>query len=107
MRKNEWLLLILGFALVSRTFFLWSPKAEYFDEVYHAFTARIMLHGDPKAWEWWNPHPTGFAYEWTHPPLAKEMMVLGMLVLGENAFAWRLPAALAGTASVYLVFLIA
>jgi predicted membrane-bound dolichyl-phosphate-mannose-protein mannosyltransferase len=104
---NKWLLLILGFALLSRTFFLWVPEQEYFDEVYHAFTARIMLHNDPKAWEWWNPHPPGFAYEWTHPPLAKEIMALSMSVFGEKAFAWRLPGALAGTMSVYLVYLIA
>ncbi len=98
---------ILIFALVSRLLFLWLPKTEYFDEVYHAFTARRMLHGDPKAWEWWNTPPQGFAYEWTHPPLAKLGMVLGMSLFGENSFGWRLPAALLGTGSVYLVFVIA
>jgi len=106
MKKNNWLLIILTFAFLTRVLFLASPAHEYFDEVYHAFTAKIILHGDPKAWEWWNPHPEGFAYEWTHPPLAKEIMALSMAFWGENAFAWRLPAALAGTVSVYLVYLI-
>ena len=106
MKKNNWLLIILTFAFLTRVLFLASPDQEYFDEVYHAFTAKLVLHGDPKAWEWWNPHPEGFAYEWTHPPLAKEIMALSMAFLGESAFAWRLPAALAGTVSVYLVYLI-
>jgi len=101
------LILILLFAFVTRTFDLWSPKTEYFDEVYHAFTARVILHGDPKAWEWWNTPPTGFAYEWTHPPLAKLGMVLGMFVFGENSFGWRIPGALLGVGSVLLIYILA
>jgi hypothetical protein len=99
--------LILAFSLVARLLFLEHPANEYFDEVYHAFTARIILHGDPKAWEWWNPHPEGFAYEWTHPPLAKLGMVAGMLIFGENSFGWRFPGAILGVGSVLLVYLIA
>lgn len=101
------LIAILAFGFASRVFFLWSPSNEYFDEVYHAFTAKRMLHADPKAWEWWNEPPEGFAYEWTHPPLAKLGMVLGMSIFGENAFGWRLPAAILGTVSILLVYLIA
>jgi predicted membrane-bound dolichyl-phosphate-mannose-protein mannosyltransferase len=101
------LILILLFAFVTRTFDLWSPNKEYFDEVYHAFTARAILHGDPKAWEWWNTPPEGFAYEWTHPPLAKLGMVLGMMIFGENSFGWRIPGALLGVGSVLLVYLLA
>jgi predicted membrane-bound dolichyl-phosphate-mannose-protein mannosyltransferase len=101
------LLSILLFSLVARIYALNSPAKEYFDEVYHAFTARVMLHGDPKAWEWWNTPPEGFAYEWTHPPMAKLGMVLGMFVLGENPVGWRLPGAILGVVSVYLVYLIA
>lgn len=100
------LVLILGFSLVSRLLFLSKPENHYFDEIYHAFTAQVILHGDAKAWEWWNPHPEGFAYEWTHPPLAKEIMAASMFFAGENAWAWRLPAALTGTVAVYLVYLI-
>ncbi len=101
------LFVIFVFALISRTLWLNSPSNEYFDEVYHAFTARRMLHGDPKAWEWWNTPPEGFAYEWTHPPLAKLGMVLGMFVFGENSFGWRIPGALLGVGSVMLIYLIA
>lgn len=99
--------LILLFALSVRLYGLGSPKTEYFDEVYHAFTAKLVLHGDPKAWEWWNPHPEGFAYEWTHPPLAKLMMAGSMYIFGEMSWAWRLPGAILGVLCVYLVYLLA
>ena len=97
---------VLVFAFGTRIFELGSPKSEYFDEVYHAFTARQILHGNKMAWEWWNTPPEGFAYEWTHPPLAKLGMVLGMKVFGENSFGWRVPGALLGVGSVFLVYLI-
>ena len=106
--KTKYLLAaILLFAFFTRVSSLASPPREYFDEVYHAFTARRMLHGDPKAWEWWNTPPEGFAYEWTHPPLAKYGMVAGMLVFGENSFGWRIPGAILGVVCVYLLYLIA
>lgn len=98
---------ILGFALVTRIFGLGSPKEEYFDEVYHAFTAKVIVDNDPKAWEWWNTPPEGFAYEWTHPPLAKIGMFASMKLFGVNAFAYRLPQAILGLGCVYLVYLLA
>ncbi|MDP2860747.1 MAG: phospholipid carrier-dependent glycosyltransferase, partial [bacterium] len=98
------LLLLLLFTLFSRTFRLDTPPTFYFDEVYHAFTAREMARGNQMAWEWWNSPPEGFAYEWTHPPLAKEAMVLGMKILGENPVGWRIPGVLAGIGSVFLVY---
>jgi len=101
------LVVILLFSFATRVYKLGSPGEDYFDEIYHAFTARIILHGDPKAWEWWNPHPEGFAYEWTHPPLSKLMMVGGMLLFGENAFGWRIPQAIFGTLSVFILYLLA
>jgi dolichyl-phosphate-mannose-protein mannosyltransferase len=106
-KAKVYLGIILGFSFLSRLLFLNHPEKEYFDEVYHAFTAKIILHGDPKAWEWWNPHPEGYAYEWTHPPLAKEGMVLGMSIWGENSFGWRFPGAILGVGSVFLIYLIA
>lgn len=102
-------ILFLGvviFAAITRFYSLGSPQTHYFDEVYHAFTAQNMLHGITAAWEWWNPNPTGFAYEWTHPPLAKEAMALSMKFLGENSFGWRFPGALLGAGSVILIYFI-
>jgi len=100
------LITILIFAFVTRIYNLWSPQNEYFDEVYHAFTAKVILHGGVEAWEWWNTPPEGFAYEWTHPPLAKLGMVLGMFVFGENSFGYRIPGVLLGVGSVLLIYLL-
>jgi len=98
--------LIIIFSFATRLIYISKPQEEYFDEVYHAFTAKVMLHGDPRAWEWWNPHPEGFAYEWTHPPIAKEGMWLSMIVFGERAVGWRFPGVILGTGSVLLIYLI-
>ncbi len=103
---RRFLVVILGFALVSRLVGLWFPPTFYFDEVYHAFTAKEMLQGNNAAWEWWNTPPKGFAYEWTHPPLAKLGMVAGMFILGERPLGWRLPGALLGVGVVFLVYLL-
>lgn len=98
---------VVIFASITRFYNLYSPETHYFDEVYHAFTAENLLHGITKAWEWWNPNPSGFAYEWTHPPLAKELMAVSMKFIGENSFGWRFPGAFLGIGSVILVFFIA
>lgn len=99
---------ILTFAFITRIYNLNSPQTMYFDEVYHAFTAKVILSPDvAKAWEWWNTPPEGFAYEWTHPPLAKLGMAFGMLLFGQNSFGWRIPGALLGVGSVFLIYLLA
>ena len=101
------LFLVLLFSIFTRLYQLGNPKEMYFDEIYHSFTAKLVLHNDPKAWEWWNPHPEGFAYEWTHPPLSKLGMALGMKIFGENSFGWRVPQAILGTLSVLVIYLLA
>lgn len=101
------LFLIILFSFASRVYRLSVPKNEYFDEVYHAFTAQKIVEGDPKPWGWWNKAPEGFAYEWTHPPFAKLLMAGSMFIFGKNSFAWRLPEALLGTLIILLVYLIA
>ncbi|EKE06359.1 MAG: dolichyl-phosphate-mannose-protein mannosyltransferase family protein [uncultured bacterium] len=101
------LIIILLFSLGTRVYALGNPKEMYFDEIYHSFTAKLVLHNDPKAWEFWNPNPEGFAYEWTHPPISKLGMVVGMKVFGENSFGYRVPQAILGTLSVLLIYLLA
>lgn len=101
------LIAILLFGFATRLYSLSTPKEMYFDEIYHSFTAKLVLHNDPKAWEWWNPHPEGFAYEWTHPPLSKIAMAGGMFIFGENSFGWRFPQVIMGTVSIFLIYLLA
>ena len=66
------LLAILAFAFFTRMFQLHIPEEYYFDEVYHAVTAKLVARNDPRAYEWWHPAPEpNTAIEWLHPPLAK------------------------------------
>ncbi len=103
--RQLFLLALFGFLL--RLINLSHPPNMIFDEVYHAFTAREFVRGSTIAWEWWHPAPPGFAYEWTHPPLAKYGMVLGMLIFGQNSFGWRLPSAIVGSLSLVVLYLLA
>lgn len=99
--------LIFAIAFFTRFFRLGTPSGYIFDEVYYAFTAKEMLHGNAAAWEWWNTPPEGVAYEWTHPYLGKEFIVLGMKLFGENAFGWRFFSAFFGTGIIILIYFIA
>lgn len=99
-------IIIFTFAFLTRFIRLGIPNNHIFDEVYHAFTAQEMLKGNPAAWEWWNTPPKGFAYEWTHPPLAKEFMVIAMSIFGDNPFAWRFFSALFGFGVIVLIYFI-
>jgi len=104
--KNKILVGILILASLLRVVNLGYPSTYIFDEVYHAFTAREFLHNNIAAWEWWTTPPPGVAYEWTHPPVAKYGMVLGMALFGENSFGWRLGSAVAGIVSIYGLYLL-
>ena len=100
-------IIIFSFAFIIRFWHLELPPTYYFDEVYHAFTAEQMYKGNPAAWEWWNANPPGFAYEWTHPPVAKEFMWFAISIFGDKPFAWRFFSALFGFGSIVLIYLIA
>ena len=71
------LLLVFLAALGLRTFRLDQPRSMYFDEVYHARTAIEFLQD----WEYDMPHSI---YEYTHPHLAKYLMAVGIMALGNN-----------------------
>jgi predicted membrane-bound dolichyl-phosphate-mannose-protein mannosyltransferase len=98
---------IIVFAFGVRVIRLNSPPKRYFDEVYHAYTAEQWVKGNHDAWLWSTKAPDkGCSYEWTHPPLAKLAMATSMRLFGVHPWAWRLPAALFGTLSILLIFLI-
>lgn len=104
---KKYLILILAFTAITRFIWLWSPENFYFDEVYHAFTAREIVRGNPQAWEFSATPPEGYAFEWTHPPLAKLFMSLGIFTFGEHPFSWRVPGVVFGIFCVYFLYLIA
>jgi dolichyl-phosphate-mannose-protein mannosyltransferase len=105
-QKNMLMVIILFLAAGLRFINLSHPPAYIFDEVYHAFTSREFLHNNIEAWEWWTTPPEGVAFEWTHPPVAKYGMVIGMLLFGENSLGWRFGSALLGVASILGIYLL-
>ncbi len=99
------LLFLVGFGF--RVYDLDIPKDYYFDEIYYAFTAQEMAKGNREAWESWNESPEGLAYEWTHPPLGKELIAAGILIFGDNTFGWRIIQALFGALGTIFIYLLA
>jgi dolichyl-phosphate-mannose--protein O-mannosyl transferase len=87
-------LLLLLTAAAFRLPGLFYPPEEYFDEVYHAKTAKQYLEGQP---------PT----EWVHPPTAKLLIAVGVWAFGYEPWAWRLAPAIAGTLLAPVFFLFA
>ena len=63
----------------------------YFDELYHGRTAFEHLNNLQ-------------VYEWTHPPLGKLFIALGILVFGMKPFGWRIVGTLFGIAMVPLMY---
>lgn len=99
------LIAILIFAAFTRLFRLDYPNNYVFDEVYHAFTAKEYLKGNKEAWNPFASPPPGVAYEWLHPPIAKELMTASMFIFRTtDAWAWRLPGVLLNLLSIYLIF---
>lgn len=68
-------------------------NSTYFDEIYHARTAYEHLHGMN-------------TYEWTHPPLGKVTMMLGIALFGMNPFGWRFMGTLMGVLMLPLMYLL-
>jgi Gpi18-like mannosyltransferase/predicted membrane-bound dolichyl-phosphate-mannose-protein mannosyltransferase len=77
--------LVFLVVLPTRLIGLSSPQEMYFDEIYHARTAGEYLEGRD-------------AYEFTHPPLGKELMALSVRAFGRwtTADAGQSPAGLDG-----------
>jgi dolichyl-phosphate-mannose-protein mannosyltransferase len=64
----------------------------YFDEIYHPRTAYEHLN---------RIRP----YEWTHPPLGKILIAIGISLFGMNAFGWRIVGTLVGAMMIPLMYL--
>lgn len=64
----------------------------YFDEIYHARTAYEMTQGL-------------YNYEWTHPPLGKFIISIGVGIFGMAPFGWRVMGVLFGIAMLPVLYL--
>ena len=94
------LLSILLFSALTRFINLGRPAELVFDEVYYVDGAKDYLaHGVEL--------DKGAAEFIVHPPVGKWAIALGIKVFGDNPFGWRFTAALIGTVSILLVYLIA
>ncbi len=67
-------------------------NSTYYDEIYHARTALEHIEG-------FRP------YEWTHPPLGKIIIGLGIRLFGMTPFGWRFMGTLFGVLMVPLLYL--
>lgn len=102
------LIAILIFAALARLYRLDYPNQYIFDEVYHAYTAKEYLKGNKEAWNPFGKSPPGVAFEWLHPPIEKEIMTTSMFIFQTtDAWAYRLPGALLGILSIFLVYKLA
>ncbi len=107
MKKIYLLAAILLIAFSIRLYRLDVPDTYYFDEVYHAVTAKAYAKNDPAGYEWWHKAPEpGTAYEWLHPPIAKLFMAGGIVLFGESAWSWRFPGVLFGVGVCWLTYLL-
>lgn len=64
----------------------------YFDEIYHARTAYEIVNNMSH-------------YEWTHPPLGKVFISLGVRAFGMNPFGWRVVGVLFGIGMLPFMYL--
>jgi len=64
------------------------PSQPYFDEVHYLPAARAVLE-------------LGFATNLEHPPLAKQIIALGMALFGDEPFGWRIFSVLFGALALF------
>lgn len=108
-RKLPYILIILLtlFSLAIRLYRLTEPPKYYFDEVYHAVTAKGYADNNSAAYDPFAPAPKeGTAYDWLHPPLAKLIQAGSIKIFGDFPFAWRFPSLIFGTAIIPATFIL-
>jgi dolichyl-phosphate-mannose--protein O-mannosyl transferase len=92
--------LIIAFALILRLWRLNLPKGYIFDEVYYAKNANSLIRNGVEL------NAQGQAEFIVHPPLGKWLIGIGIKIFGNDEFGWRISAAVIGTLSVVLIYLI-
>ncbi len=93
--------LIIGFALSLRLWRLSAQSGYIFDEIYYAKNANSLITHGVELNEQMNAEFV------VHPPVGKWLIGIGIKFFGNNEFGWRVIAAVVGTASVFLIYLVA
>jgi len=84
------------------------PSEYYFDEVYHAVTAKGYADNNRDAYDPYSQAPMeGTAYDWLHPPFAKLIQAGSIKILGDDPLGWRFPSVIFGTALIPATFVLA
>ncbi len=83
---------LLIVAAITRFWHLSHPNEIVFDEVHFVAQGRHYLHGE--------------SFLDPHPPLAKLVIALGILLFGDHPFGWRVGNATLGTAIVGITYLL-
>jgi dolichyl-phosphate-mannose-protein mannosyltransferase len=99
-------LFLVIFSLGLKFYRLDVPDNYMFDEVYFAFTAQEIAKGNSDSWEMGPKAPEGFAFEWSHPPVGKELSTLGILIFGDRTFGWRFFQALFGGLGTIVIYIV-
>jgi dolichyl-phosphate-mannose--protein O-mannosyl transferase/Gpi18-like mannosyltransferase len=86
------LIALVGAAVALRFWHLGHPAEIVFDEVHFVGQARHYIHGEP----FLDPHP----------PIAKLLIAVGILMFGDHSRSWRLGNALLGTAMIAVTYLL-
>ncbi len=97
------LVLVITLSAVVRFADLAAFPQYVWDEKYYAHDAEALLHDGfaPSGSRPWLP---GSARSYPHPELGVDTIAAGIVVFGNNAWGWRVPAALAGTLLIGLVY---
>src|SRR4051812_7113155 len=97
-----WLLLLAS--LLLRLLWLGLPEGSLiFDEKYYVNASR-MLAGIPPSRDIYQDKAMSLDPNSEHPPLAKLITAASILILGDNAYGWRIPSVLFGTLSVLFMY---
>jgi dolichyl-phosphate-mannose-protein mannosyltransferase len=83
----RWIIAIALFFLAIACHRLDIPSSIYFDEVHYVVAARKMLQALSA-----NPE---------HPPLGKEIIAAGLMLVGDRPLGWRIPSALFGAFGLF------
>ncbi len=93
--EKKFVVLLFISNLILRLFRLNSPNEAYFDEkIYYLKAARDILAARPDS-------------NYPHPPLAKELIGLGIKFFGDNPWGWRTLQAILASFAVVAVYFIA
>lgn len=88
-----WALVLTGLFALLAGWRLATPSILYFDEVHYVPAARQWLRLIETGAGWFRNRE--------HPPLAKELIAAGMLILGDNPLGWRIVLWLSGVLAFF------